>query len=48
VTRVRLTADGEARLSKLAPAHLDELRNLAPVLDQLVAGWAAHDPDAHR
>jgi DNA-binding MarR family transcriptional regulator len=48
VTRVRLTADGEARLTKLAPAHLDELRNLAPVLDQLVAGWAAHDPDARR
>ena len=48
VTRVRLTADGEARLSKLAPAHLNELRNLAPVLDQLVAGWAAHDPAAHR
>jgi DNA-binding MarR family transcriptional regulator len=47
VTRVRLTADGEARLSKLAPAHLNELRNLAPVLDQLVAGWAAHDPAAH-
>jgi DNA-binding MarR family transcriptional regulator len=48
VTRVGLTADGEARLDKLAPAHLDELRNLAPILDQLVAGWAAHDPDAHR
>jgi DNA-binding MarR family transcriptional regulator len=48
VTRVGLTADGEARLSKLAAAHLDELRNLAPVLDQLVAGWAGHDPDAHR
>jgi DNA-binding MarR family transcriptional regulator len=48
VTRVRLTADGEARLNKLAPAHLNELRNLAPVLDQLVAGWAARDPDAHR
>jgi DNA-binding MarR family transcriptional regulator len=47
VTRVRLTADSEARLSKLAPAHLNELRNLAPVLDQLVAGWAAHDPDAY-
>jgi len=46
VTRVGLTADGEARLGKLAPAHLDELRNLAPVLDQLVAGWAAHGPDA--
>jgi DNA-binding MarR family transcriptional regulator len=42
LTRVVLTADGEARLGKLAPAHLDELRNLAPVLDQLVSGWAAH------
>ena len=48
VTRVVLTGDGEERLSKLAPAHLDELRNLAPVLDELVADWAAHDPDAHR
>ena len=48
VTRVGLTADGEARLSKLATAHLDELRSLAPVLDQLVAGWAEHDPQAHR
>ena len=36
-----LTPDGEARLSRLVPAHLDELRNLAPVLDQLVSGWAA-------
>jgi len=35
----RLTADGESRLTKLAPAHLDELQNLAPVLDQLVARW---------
>jgi DNA-binding MarR family transcriptional regulator len=42
LTRVTLTADGEARLSRLGPAHLDELRNLAPVLDQLVAEWAAH------
>jgi DNA-binding MarR family transcriptional regulator len=41
LTRVRLTADGEAKLARLAPAHLDELRNLAPVLDQLVVGWAA-------
>lgn len=40
VTRVRLTADGEARLSRLTPAHLGELRTLAPVLDQLVARWA--------
>ena len=41
LTRVGLTAHGEARLGKLTPAHLDELQNLAPVLDQLVAGWAA-------
>ena len=39
VTRVRLTAEGEQRLSQLTPAHLDELQNLAPVLDQLVAQW---------
>jgi DNA-binding MarR family transcriptional regulator len=39
VTRVLLTADGERKLSHLAPAHLDELRNLAPILDQLVADW---------
>ena len=39
ITRVRLTTDGEARLSRLTPAHLDELRTLAPVLDQLVAPW---------
>lgn len=42
VTRIGLTADGEDRLTRLAPAHLDELRNLAPVLDHLVADWAAH------
>jgi DNA-binding MarR family transcriptional regulator len=39
VTRVRLTPDGEARLAKLAATHIDELRNLAPVLDQLVGRW---------
>ena len=38
VIRVLLTARGEERLSQLAPAHLDELRRLAPVLDHLVAG----------
>jgi DNA-binding MarR family transcriptional regulator len=48
VTRVRLTADGEARLDKLVPAHLDELRSLAPILNQLVRDWEAHDLDAHR
>ncbi|HEY6279032.1 MAG TPA: MarR family winged helix-turn-helix transcriptional regulator [Streptosporangiaceae bacterium] len=42
VTRVGLTPDGESRLALLASAHLDELRELAPVLDQLVAGWSAH------
>src|SRR6516164_5318725 len=42
LTRVMLTPDGEARLNRLGPAHLDELRNLAPVLDQLVSEWAAH------
>jgi len=42
LTRVALTPDGEARLSRLGPAHLDELRNLVPVLDQLVSDWAAH------
>jgi len=42
VTRVGRTADGESRLARLAPAHLDELRELAPVLDHLIAGWAAH------
>ena len=41
VTRVRLTAEGEARLTRLAPAHLDELETLAPVLDKLVAHWAS-------
>ena len=42
LTRVALTSDGEARLSRLGPAHLDELRNLAPVLEHLVTEWAAH------
>jgi DNA-binding MarR family transcriptional regulator len=41
VTRVRLTAEGEARLASLAQAHLDELRSLAPVLDAAVARWAS-------
>jgi DNA-binding MarR family transcriptional regulator len=46
LTRVGLTTDGDARLSRLTPAHLDELRNLAPVLDQLVGSWLAHEPGA--
>ncbi len=41
VTRVRLTAEGEARLTRLAPAHLDELKTLAPVLDKLVGQWTS-------
>jgi len=41
VTRVRLTADGDARLASLAHVHLDELRSLAPVLDAVVAQWAS-------
>jgi DNA-binding MarR family transcriptional regulator len=41
VTRVRLTDEGEARLGLLAQAHLDELRDLAPVLDAVVAQWTS-------
>ncbi len=43
VTRIRLTADGERRLGRLAAAHLDELQQLAPALDQLVARWNKPD-----
>jgi DNA-binding MarR family transcriptional regulator len=41
VIRVRLTAAGEARLTELAPASLDELQNLVPVLDKLVVRWTS-------
>jgi DNA-binding MarR family transcriptional regulator len=41
VPRVRLRVEGEARLARLAAAHLDELQNLAPVLDKLVARWTS-------
>jgi hypothetical protein len=44
VTRVRLTPEGEARLSRLSQAHLDELQSLAPVLDKLVAQWTGPAP----
>ena len=37
VIRIRLTRDGERRLDQLVPAHIDELRQLAPILDQVVA-----------
>jgi DNA-binding MarR family transcriptional regulator len=40
VTRVLLTADGDSRLARLGPAHLDEIRRLAPVLEHLLAGWS--------
>jgi DNA-binding MarR family transcriptional regulator len=46
ITRVRLTADGEQRLSQLATAHLDELQRLVPILDELVARSANPAPDA--
>jgi DNA-binding MarR family transcriptional regulator len=41
LTRVRLTAGGEAKVNRLTPAHLNELRALAPMLDHLVARWGA-------
>jgi len=37
ITRVRLTQAGEQALDRLSAAHLDELRRLVPILDQLVA-----------
>ena len=37
VIRIMLTELGEDKLRHLAPAHLDELSRLAPVLDELVA-----------
>jgi DNA-binding MarR family transcriptional regulator len=43
LTRVRLTAEGEKRLEQLGAAHLEELRRLAPVLDQLVAASNSAD-----
>jgi DNA-binding MarR family transcriptional regulator len=38
VIRVMLTELGEDKLRVLAPVHLDELRQLAPVLDELITG----------
>ncbi|HEX6518986.1 MAG TPA: MarR family winged helix-turn-helix transcriptional regulator [Streptosporangiaceae bacterium] len=35
IIRIRLTPDGQAGLSKLSSAHLNELRSLAPVLEHL-------------
>jgi DNA-binding MarR family transcriptional regulator len=41
VIRVVLTELGEDKLRMLAPVHLDELRRLAPVLDELITGASA-------
>ena len=43
VVRVRLTAAGERVLRKLTRAHLERLRELATVLDELVAKHDAAD-----
>jgi DNA-binding MarR family transcriptional regulator len=43
LTRVGLTREGEKRLGRLVASHISELRNLAPILDQLIAHWAEHD-----
>jgi len=54
LTRISLTPLGEQRLSELVPAHLDELRQLAPILARLVAEWpppetpALHQPASER
>ena len=39
LARVELTPGGAARLERLTPAHVDELRNLVPMLAQVVAAW---------
>lgn len=44
VTRIRLTPDGEQRLERLVPAHIDELQQLAPILDHVVAHAASVSP----
>lgn len=38
LVRVALTAIGQERVNALAPAHLEELRRLGPLLGGLVAG----------
>ena len=42
ITRIRLTSDGDARLAQLSATHLDELRRLAPVVDQLTDPATSH------
>lgn len=46
VIRVMLTELGQEKLSRLAPAHFDELRRLAPVLDELVSRGPSVDTGA--
>lgn len=50
VIRIRLTQAGERRLDQLVPAHIDELEQLAPILDHVVAHAASitHLPGAAR
>jgi hypothetical protein len=38
-----MTVDGGRRLTRLTPAHIDELEQLEPVLEQLVAQWHRAD-----
>jgi DNA-binding MarR family transcriptional regulator len=50
VIRIQLTPDGEHRLAQLVSAHIDELRQLAPILDHVVAHAASvtHPPESAR
>jgi DNA-binding MarR family transcriptional regulator len=41
VIRIQLTPDGERRLDELVPAIIDELQQLAPILDHVVAHAAS-------
>ncbi|HEY3981459.1 MAG TPA: MarR family winged helix-turn-helix transcriptional regulator [Streptosporangiaceae bacterium] len=41
LARVELTPGGADRLDQLTPAHVAELRNLVPMLAQVVAAWEA-------
>jgi DNA-binding MarR family transcriptional regulator len=41
LARVELTPEGAERLERLTPAHVSELRNLVPMLAQVVAAWEA-------
>jgi len=42
VVRLRLTATGEDRLAMLSQLHLDELRQLAPLLRHVIDGNVLH------